>query len=97
MPRKHKDIRTALEAKGFVPEATRKHIHFVFEDSEGKTTTARTMLSHDAGSSDIGDGLLGKMARQIGISRAEFLSLVDCPLSKEELEAKVAARESNLT
>jgi hypothetical protein len=51
MPRKHREIRAGLEKKGFSVEENRKHIHFVYVDLEGRTTTARTMISHESGAS----------------------------------------------
>jgi len=93
MPRKHRDVRAGLTAKGFSVEEGRKHIHFVYEDLEGRTTTARTMLSHGAGGEDISDNLLGRMAREVGLKRADFLNLVDCPMSREEFDAKIIAEE----
>jgi hypothetical protein len=73
MPRKHRGIRSGLSAKGFEVEENRKHIHFVYVDIEGRTTTARSMLSHAAGGEDESDNLLGQMAKQVGLKRAEFL------------------------
>ena len=93
MPRKHRDVRAGLTTKGFSVEEGRKHIHFVYEDLEGRTTTARTMLSHGAGGEDISDNLLGRMAREVGLKRADFLNLVDCPMSREEFDAKIIAEE----
>ena len=93
MPRKHREVRSGLRAKGFAEEPQRKHIHFVYEDLEGRTTIARTMISHDAAGNDIGDNLLGKMAKQVGLKRGDFENLIDCPMSREEFDAIVAAME----
>ncbi|MGL6193479.1 MAG: hypothetical protein ACRC2T_01500, partial [Thermoguttaceae bacterium] len=46
-----------------------------------------TKVSH--GTKDIGIQLLTQMARQCHLSKAEFLKLVDCPMPKEEYEAKL--------
>jgi predicted RNA binding protein YcfA (HicA-like mRNA interferase family) len=96
VPRKHREVLAGLTAKGFSEEKQRKqHIHFIYEDLQGRTTIARTMISHDAGGSDIDDRLLGKMARQVGLNRKEFEDLVDCPMSREQFDAKVAGFEEN--
>lgn len=95
MPRKHRNVRSGLSTKGFEIEENRKHIHFVYVDLQGRTTTARTMLSHAAASDDISDQLLGQMARQVGLKRSEFLDLVDCPMSREALDVRVRAAEDN--
>jgi hypothetical protein len=89
MPRKDRDIQSALQAKGFEIVEERKHRFFHYLDSEGRRTTIRTHLSHQPGSTDVSDGLLGKMARQVGLSPTDFKKLVDCPMSKEEYASKV--------
>jgi hypothetical protein len=95
MPRKHRAIRSGLSAKGFEVEENRKHIHFVYVDIEGRTTTARSMLSHAAGGEDVSDNLLGQMAKQVGLKRAEFLEMVDCPMSREDFDARIRAEDES--
>ena len=95
MPRRVRDVRAALEAKGFDAEDGRKHIHFVYVDKAGRTTAARIVISHGAGGGDIGDNLLSQMARQVGLRRGQFLSPVDCPMSRDDLDAIVALREGD--
>ncbi len=90
MPRKHREIRAGLAAKGFAIDEQRRHIVLVYEDLHGRTTTARTLLSHDAGGSEIGDNLLGRMARQVKLNRGDFLRLIDCPMAREEYDAIIA-------
>lgn len=87
MPRKHREVRRGLAAKGFVIDEQRRHVVFVYQDLQGRTTTARTMLSHGAGGNDVGDNLLGRMARQVGLDRTDFLRLIDCPMSRQEFDA----------
>jgi hypothetical protein len=53
------------------------------------------MMSREAGGVDIGDNLIGKMARQIGLSRSDFLRLVDCPMIREEFDREIAKREAS--
>lgn len=93
MPRKHRDIQGGLEAKGFTADKQRRHIILVYEDLQGRTTTARTLLSHGAGGNDVADNLLGQMARQIGLNRTDFLRLIDCPMSRENFDAFIVARD----
>jgi len=95
MPRKHRVIRSGLSAKGFEIEENRKHIHFVYVNLQGQTTTARSMLSHSSSGDDISDNLLGQMAKQVGLKRSEFLDLVDCPMSREAFEARIQGEEDN--
>jgi hypothetical protein len=95
MPRKHRAIRSGLSAKGFEVEENRKHIHFVYVDIEGRTTTARSMLSHASGGEDVSDNLLGQMAKQVGLKRAEFLEMVDCPMSREYFDGRIRAEDES--
>ena len=95
MPRKHREIVSGLKAKGFAEERQRKHIHFVYEDLEGRTTTARTMISHDTSGSDIEDGLLAKMAKQVGLKRKDFDNLIDCPMTREQFDAAIQELEND--
>jgi hypothetical protein len=93
MPRKHRDIRSGLAAKGFTVDEQRRHIVLVYEDLQGRTTTARTLISHGAGGNEIHDALLGRMARQVGFARKDFLRLIDCPMSREEFDSVIAKRD----
>ncbi len=80
MPKKTKDVRAALIAKGFVERQT--HHTFFHLYVEGKKTDVSTKVSH--GAKEIADGLLGAMARQTRLVRREFLQLVECPLTAEQ-------------
>lgn len=95
MPRKHREVVGGLRAKGFAEERQRKHVHFVYEDLHGRTTTARTMVSHDASGVDIDDRLLGQMAKQVGLKKKDFEDLIDCPMSREQFDARIAEREND--
>jgi hypothetical protein len=94
MPRKHREIKAGLAAKGFLIDQQRRHVVFVYKDLQGRTTTARTLLSHGAGGNDIGDNLLGQMARQVGLDRKDFLRLIDCPMSREDFDVIMVERDS---
>jgi predicted RNA binding protein YcfA (HicA-like mRNA interferase family) len=79
MPRKAKDVSANLVRKGF-----RRHEgdHAFFRlYVGGKKTRVSTKISH--GEKDIPDGLLAHMARDTRLNRAEFLELVDCPMTEE--------------
>jgi hypothetical protein len=43
------------------------------------------------------DFLLGHMAKQCKVARADFLDLVDCPMDRAAYEAKLAAQGIGLT
>lgn len=80
--RKRNVIETGLCSKGFVLRVDGDHRFFDFE-LDGKRHFF-TKVSH--GTKEISIQLLTKMARQCHLSKAEFLNLVDCPMSKEEYE-----------
>ena len=49
---------------------------------DGRKTVVYTKVSH--GEKQIGDKLLAVMARQLNLSKREFLDLIDCPLSHDD-------------
>ena len=90
MPRKARRVESALLAKGF-QRIDSKHRKFSYVTILGSNTPIYTLLSHGA-NRDIDDSLLGRMARQCGLSRREFLRLIDCSLSQEEYESILVER-----
>jgi hypothetical protein len=93
MPRKHRAIRSGLSAKGFEVEENRKHIHFVYVDIEGRTYHGALNVEPCSGRRRCKRQPFGQMAKQVGLKRAEFLEVVDCPMSREEFDARVRAAE----
>lgn len=84
MPLAQDKVEKALRAKGF-RKSDNDHRYFVFYDVHGGKTTIKTKTSHGRGIT-IGDSLVSEMARQCGVTRAEFRDLVECPLSRERYE-----------
>ncbi|MBP5233436.1 MAG: hypothetical protein J6333_08520 [Planctomycetes bacterium] len=82
----------APRRKGFAPREG-DHQFFCYQTASGKTTSARTKVSHGTGSRTLQGPLLGQMARQCRLSAADFLRPVDCPLSREDYEAGLVARK----
>ncbi len=91
MPRKHRDIRTAMTSKGFVIDNQRHHVFLAYRREDGILTNFRTKLSHSSAGSDVSDNLLGQMAKQVGLARPDFLRLVDCPMTRAEYEQTAKA------
>ena len=85
MPRDKRDVEAALEGKGF-QKVNGDHNYYVYWSTEGKKSMAKTKTSHGSGR-DISDDLLSKMARQCGVTKPNFLKLVDCPLQRAEYES----------
>jgi hypothetical protein len=85
--RKQSDVEAALRRKGF-RQVDSHHRYFVYHTRSGLKSRIRTKTSH--GGRDLDDWLLGQMAKQCGVTRNEFLDLVDCPLDQKTYETKVA-------
>lgn len=73
---KARDVRRALERKGFRQENSHHRFYYFFVD--GKKSAIHTKLSHS--SDDIPDGLCSTMARQLCLARSDFERLVECSL-----------------
>lgn len=78
--RKTDKISRSLESKGFkeMPKKDHKTYYLCVDD---KTTRIHTKFSH--GMKEISDTLISKMAGQLYLTKAEFLSFVDCNLDGE--------------
>lgn len=87
MPRDKSDVEASLLKKGFKPtHPGSDHNWFVYADASGKKAIgARTKTSHGRGF-DLDDSLLAQMARQVGLTKKQFLELVDCPLTRDDYE-----------
>lgn len=92
MPRSKDAVEAALAAKGFL-RVEGDHHFFIYHTADGKKTRARTKTSHTPKMKDIPDNLLGPMARQVCLdTKAEFLRLVDCPMSRLEYEGVLRSK-----
>ncbi len=85
--RKQVEVEAALRRKGFRRVGTH-HRYFVYHTRSGLKSRIRTRTSH--GGRELNAPLLAQMAKQCGVSRNEFLDLVDCPLDQKTYETKVA-------
>lgn len=72
---------SSLSSKGFKQEE-RDHKTFIYYVN-GQRTSIHTKVSHSA--DEIDEFLIGKMKKQLKLSKQQFLDLVDCPLSLEQL------------
>ena len=71
--------RALLGRLGFESKAGRHRVFRLY--LEGKLV-ARTYISH--GQREVGSYHIGQMARQMRLSRREFLDAVKCPLTRDE-------------
>ena len=80
--RSAKEVDKALRKKGFRREMDGRHIHYFFPGSNGGKSGISTLMSHGMGAATIGDSLSGLMARQLRLTKSQFLALIDCPISE---------------
>lgn len=78
---KTRDIKNSLTKKGFEENSARDHRYFFYKHN-GKRTIIKTKMSH--GKSEIGNPLISKMARDVKLSKDEFIRLINCTLSGSE-------------
>lgn len=83
MPRDKREVDAGLASKGFA-QRPGDHDFFIYIGLDGKKSMAKTKTSHGRG--EIDDRLLSLMARQCGLTKKQFLDLVDCPMTREQLE-----------
>lgn len=88
MPRKQADLEKSLLVKGFQAGGG-DHNYFFYYSKVGKKTIVRTKTSH--GAREIDDNLLAQMAKQCKLSNKDFGLLIECPLSRDDYEAKLVA------
>lgn len=88
MPKNARDVKSALARKGFRRKENDHTFFHLFVD--GRKTVVYTKISH--GEKQIGDKLLSLMARQMRLSRREFVDLIDCALSESGYIVLLRAR-----
>ncbi len=78
-------VRRSLKNKGFSENnGDHKFLEFFLDGKQ----ILHTKISHGS-THDIGNYLIGQMARQCKLSKKEFADLVNCPLTRENYEKKV--------
>ena len=83
--RAKRKVESALTSKGFKRDDTHHH-RFVHYNADDQATGIRTHTSHGAKPKDLGNSLLKDMADQCRLSKADFLPLVDCDLTRDSYE-----------
>ncbi len=84
-------MEASLLAKGFELDE-RDHHYFIYHASDGTRTPVKTKTSHGSGSKTLGEPLLAQMAKQCGVTKPQFVSLVDCPLDRDAYERLLRER-----
>ena len=78
-------VRASLANKGF-REKPGDHVFLIYHDLDDRQTGIRTKLSRGSRPKDLTPAMQSTMARQCGLSRPEFESLVDCSMSRDDFE-----------
>ncbi|MCA0428809.1 MAG: hypothetical protein LCH37_15340 [Bacteroidetes bacterium] len=78
-------VRKNLKKKGFVENEKADHRFFEFYHNE--KMICKTKVSHN--SQDIDDYLISNMAKQVKLSKNDFIALVECTLSQNGYEEKL--------
>jgi len=77
MPKDARDVVAGLVKKGFQKKENDHTFLQLYVD--GLKTPIYTKVSH--GEKEIGDKLLSAMARQVQLTRRQFVELIECPLT----------------
>jgi hypothetical protein len=85
MPLDRRDIEAALGKKGF-RASDGDHRYFAYHTEDGQKTSVWTKTSHGSGHKTLSDKLVGSMAKQCGLTHAQFKQLVACPLTRAQME-----------
>lgn len=88
MPRDKRKVEEALLKKGFEDKEGDHHF-FIYHTLQGKKSSIRTKTSHTPKMKEINDGILAQMAKQCRLNKQDFMNLIDCPLSREQYEARL--------
>ena len=81
--RSARDIDSALTRKGFEKTKDGDHYRYYLYDQQNGATLAQTKMSHGALRKTIGAPLLSQMARQLRLTKSQFLDLIDCTLDED--------------
>ena len=82
--RSGRDIDSALVKKGFRRFRDGDHVRYRYYSLDNAEPVARTKISHGMMGNTIGAKLINEMARQLRLSKTQFLNLIDCPISEED-------------
>ena len=82
-------IQESFVKKGFLPKEGGDHWRYIYLSHDGKKTAVHTKISRGSKYKYLSDSLIAQMAKQCRLTKSDFLALVDCPLSRQEYEAKL--------
>ena len=82
--RSAKEIDTALRKKGFWCKSDGKHVRYSLVSFDVVKMGVNTSMSHGTSGTTVGLPLISLMARQLRLTKSQFLDLIDCNLSEED-------------
>ena len=95
MQLQRRDILTSLPKKGFERSEGTKHTHLLYRNKHGKKLGFSTQVSRGGKYKELGDTLVAAMAAQCGLTKAQFVELVDCSMSRDDYDILVAPKEDD--
>ena len=76
-------IDSALRKKGFARSVEFDHVVYRMFNPQGELVS-RTKMSHGVMGISIGPPLISLMARQLRLTKAQFLDFIDCTISETD-------------
>ena len=80
-------IDSMLCKKGFFKESDGDHIRYFLPNEAGTDWIVRTKMSHGMRGGTIDAWLIAQMARQLHLTKTQFLNLIDCSLNEKGYRA----------
>ena len=81
--RSGRSIDSALRKKGFLRDSDADHVLYYFLNGNGECTLIKTKVSHGMMGSTLSAKLISAMAKQLHLTKKQFLELIDCPLDEK--------------
>ena len=81
---RRRHILASLQGKGFELSEGAKHTHLSYRDKQGKKLGFSTQVSRGGKYKELGDTLVATMAEQCGLTKAQFVELVECSMSWDD-------------
>ena len=81
--RSGRDIDSALVKKGFLRFHEGDHVRYRFYGPSGDNPVARTKISHGMLGRTVGAKLISLMAKQLHLTKKQFLQLIDCTMTEK--------------
>lgn len=80
------DVLTNLEHKGFKKREGKNHTVLIYHNKDGKKTVIKTIVSRGTKYKSLGNDLVSTMAKQCGLTTPQFVSFVDCLISRDDYD-----------